>query len=45
MQIMICDNPKLDLVKMNAFIIFGEKMSIGSQDIERKLNFHLNQGP
>ena len=42
---MMCDNPKLDHVNMNAYIKFGEKMSVGSQDIERKVNFGLNQGP
>ena len=42
---MMCDNPKLDLVNMNAFIKFGEKMSVGTQDIEWKLNFCINQGP
>ena len=33
-----CYNPKLDLK-------FGEILSIGSQDIERKRNFGLNKGP
>ena len=42
---MMCDNLTLDLVNMNAYIKFGVKMSVGSQDIERKLNFSLNQGP
>ena len=42
---MTCNNPKLDLVNMNAHIKFGENMSVASQDIERKLNFGLNQGP
>ena len=40
-----CNNPKLDLVKMNAYIKFGENMSVRSQDIERKRNFGANQGP
>ena len=31
----ICNNPKLDLVNTNAFIKFGEILSICSQDIER----------
>ena len=39
---MTCNNPKLDLVIMNACIKFGEKMSVSSQDIERKRNFGLN---
>ena len=42
---MICNNLKLDLAKMNADIIFGEILTIGSQDIERKRNFGANQGP
>ena len=50
---MMCNNPKLDLAKMNPYIKFGEilsfgsheNMSVSSQDIERKLNFGINQGP
>ena len=42
---MTCNNPKLDLANMNAYIIFGEILSIGSQDIEQKQNFGINQGP
>ena len=30
---------------MNAHLKFGEFMSICSQDIERKRNFGVNQGP
>ena len=30
---MMCNNTKLDLVKMNAYIKFGELLPIGSQDI------------
>ena len=30
---------------MNAYIKFGENMSSSSQDIERKQNFVVNQGP
>ena len=30
---------------MNAYIKFGEMMSICSQDIEWKRNFSVNQGP
>ena len=43
-QKMMCYNPKVDLVNMNAYIKFGEILSIRSQDIERKRNFGLNQG-
>ena len=42
---MRCNNPKLDLVNMNAKIKFGEILSICSQDIERKQTFGVNQGP
>ena len=45
MQKMSCDNPNIDLVNMNAYIKFGEILSISSQDIERKQNFGINQGP
>ena len=41
----MCDNPKLDLVNINAYIKFGEILSICSQDIEQKQNFRVNQGP
>ena len=40
---MRCNNPKLDVVNMNAYIKFGEKMSSSSQDIERKRNFSVNR--
>ena len=42
---MACNNAKLDLVKMNAYINFGENMSSSSQDIEQKQNFGVNQEP
>ena len=42
---MMCNNPKLDLAKMNAYIKFGEILPIGSKDIERKRNFGENKGP
>ena len=35
----MCNNPKLDLVNMNAYIKFGEILSICSKDIERKQNY------
>ena len=40
-----CNNPKLDLVNMNAYFKFGEILLICSKDIERKRNFGVNQGP
>ena len=42
---MMCNDPRLDLVKMNAYIKFGEILSIGPQDIERKRNFGINNWP
>ena len=44
LQKMTCNNPKLELAKMNAYIKFREILSIGSQDNERKQNFGLNNG-
>ena len=41
----MCNNLNLDLVNMNAYIKFGENLSIFSQDIERKQNFGTNQDP
>ena len=35
----------IDLVNMNAYIKFGEILSICSEDSERKQNFGVNQGP
>ena len=42
---MTCNNTKLDAVNMNAYIKFGENMSASCEDIERKQNFSINQGP
>ena len=39
------NNPKLDLVNVDAHTKFGLNMSIRSQDIERKRNSDVNQGP
>ena len=41
----MCNNPNVDLLNMNANIKFGEILSICSQDIERKRNYGVNQGP
>ena len=41
---MICNDPKLDLAKIIAYIKFCEILSIGSQDIEQKRNFGINKG-
>ena len=40
-----CNNAKLELVNINAYIKFVENMSFCSQDIEPKRNFGVNQGP
>ena len=41
---MTCNNPKLDLVNINAYIKFGENMSGSSQDTEGKRYFGVNKG-
>ena len=38
-------NPNQDLVNIDAYIKFGEIMSILSQDIKPKRNYSVNQGP
>ena len=42
---MMSNNPKLDLVNVDVHTIFGQILSIGFQDIERKLYSDVNQGP
>ena len=42
---MMGNNHKLDLVNVEVHTKFGQILSIGSQDIERKRNSDLNQGP
>ena len=39
------NNPKLDLVNDDVHTKFGRILSIPSQDIERKRNSDVNQGP
>ena len=39
------NNPKLDLVNVDVYTKFGQILSICSQDIERKRNSDVNQGP
>ena len=41
---MMCKDLSIDLINMNAYIKFGENLSICSQDIERKRNFGVKQG-
>ena len=45
LQKMTLYNPNLDLINVNVFTKFGLILSIGSQDIERKRNSNINQGP
>ena len=42
---MMGNNPKLDLVNDDVHTKFGQILSIHSQDIERKRNSDVNQGP
>ena len=39
------NNPKLDLVNVDVHTKFGWILSMRSQDIERKQNSDINQGP
>ena len=39
------NNPKLDVVNVDVYTKFGQILSIRSQDIERKRNYAVNQGP
>ena len=39
------NNPKLDLVNVDVHTKFGQILSFRSQDIERKQNSDVNQGP
>ena len=45
LQKMTGNNPKLDLVNVDVHTKFGQILSICSQDIERKRNSDVNQGP
>ena len=42
---MMGNNPKLDLVNVDVHTKFGRILSIRSQDIKRKRNSDMNQGP
>ena len=42
---MMGNNPKLDLVNVDMHTKFGQILSICSQNIERKRNSDVNQGP
>ena len=45
LQKLMGNNPKLDLVNDDVHTNFGPILSIPSQDIERKRNSDINQGP
>ena len=45
LQKMMGNNPKLDLVNVDVHTKFGRILSVCSQDIERKRNSDVNQGP
>ena len=45
LQKMAGNNPKQDLVNADVHTKFGQILSIRSQDIERKQNTDINQGP
>ena len=45
LQKMTGKNPKLDLVNNDVHTKFGRILSIRSQDIKRKQNSEVNQGP
>ena len=45
LQKMTGNYPKLDLVNVDVHTNFGQILSIRSQDIERKRNSDVNQGP
>ena len=42
---MTANNSNIDLVSIYSYIKFGQNLFICSQDIERKQNFGVNQGP
>ena len=45
LQKMTSNDSKLDLVNVDVHTKFGQILSIRSQDIERKRNSDVNQGP
>ena len=45
LQKMMGNNPKLDLINDDVHTKFGPILSFSSQDIERKRNSEVNQGP
>ena len=45
LQKLTVNNPKLDLVNVDVHTKFGRILSICSQDVERKRNSDVNQGP
>ena len=45
LRIVTLYNPNLDIINVNVYTKFSSILSIGSQDIERKRNSDINQGP
>ena len=45
LQKIVVNYPKQDIVSINVHTKFGQILSIRSQDIERKQNSDVNQGP
>ena len=45
LQNLMLYNPNLEIINVNVYTKFGLILSIGSQDIERKYNSDINQGP
>ena len=44
LQKITANTPNVDLISINSNIKFGQNRSVCSQDIERKINFGVNQG-
>ena len=45
LQYLTLYNPNLEIINVNVYTKFGIILSIGSQDIGRKQNSDINQGP
>ena len=45
LQKMTFYNSNIDIINVNVYTNFGQILSIRSQDIERKRNSDINQGP
>ena len=45
LQTLTLYNPNLDIINVNVYTKFGLVLSMSSEDIERKRNSDINQGP